>query len=312
MADYDIKRSGRRRRSPSYGSDAHSPDRRARRRDERRPDRRPRDLTDEDRETKRPRHRRRSGSPRAADDRSRRRRSSHDRNHDFKRQRTSYSHSRSPSPQPPPSRIKPERHRSSPPPPPRERSHAPLPSQEQSYKGTGNNPASASASGTLEKPDAIEKQLPNFNTSGKLAAETNTVSGIVLKYNEPPEARKPPSKDAWRLYIFKGSEMLETVELGGRSCWLVGRERVVVDMCVEHPSCSKQHAVLQFRFVSRTSEFGDREGRVRPYIIDLESANGTMVNGDKIPASRYVELRDKDMIQFGLSTREYVLMLPPG
>ncbi len=53
-------------------------------------------------------------------------------------------------------------------------------------------------------------------------------------------------------------------------------------------------------------------GGGRPYIIDLESANGTMVNGDKISASRYIELRDKDMIQFGLSTREYVLMLPPA
>lgn len=50
----------------------------------------------------------------------------------------------------------------------------------------------------------------------------------------------------------------------------------------------------------------------RPYIIDLDSANGTMVNGDRIPSSRYLELRDKDMIQFGLSTREYVLMLPPA
>ena len=54
------------------------------------------------------------------------------------------------------------------------------------------------------------------------------------------------------------------------------------------------------------------DGVYRPYIIDLESANGTLVNGDKIPPTRYVELRDQDMIQFGLSTREYILMLPPG
>ncbi len=54
------------------------------------------------------------------------------------------------------------------------------------------------------------------------------------------------------------------------------------------------------------------DGGARPYIIDLDSANGTMVNGDKILPSRYLELRDKDMIQFGLSTREYVLMLPPA
>jgi smad nuclear-interacting protein 1 len=132
-----------------------------------------------------------------------------------------------------------------------------------------------------------------------------------LKYHEPPEARKPPAKAAWRLYVFKGPDLLETVELGERSCWLIGRERFVVDFPVDHPSCSKQHAVIQFRFVEKKNEFGDREGAVRPYIIDLGSSNGTHVNGDDIPKERYVELRDKDVLKFGLSTREYVLMLPP-
>lgn len=50
---------------------------------------------------------------------------------------------------------------------------------------------------------------PNFRPSGLLAAETNTVkasdgSTSVLKYNEPPEARKPVL--AWRLYVFKDSK----------------------------------------------------------------------------------------------------------
>ena len=53
------------------------------------------------------------------------------------------------------------------------------------------------------------KGKPNFNQSGLLAAETNKVSladgtSTVLKYNEPPEARKPLV--GWRLYIFKGKE----------------------------------------------------------------------------------------------------------
>ena len=32
-----------------------------------------------------------------------------------------------------------------------------------------------------------------------------------------------------------------------QSCYLVGRERRVVDIPSDHPSCSKQHACLQFR-----------------------------------------------------------------
>ena len=46
----------------------------------------------------------------------------------------------------------------------------------------------------------------------------------------------------------------------------------------------------------------------RLYIIDLESSNGTFVNDDKIPHSRFYELKVGDVIKFGLSTREYVLM----
>ncbi|KAL4795540.1 SMAD/FHA domain-containing protein [Aspergillus venezuelensis] len=185
------------------------------------------------------------------------------------------------------------------------RSKAPLPSQQDAY-----NTESAIQEGTEPPP---EKEKPNFGNTGRLAAESNTVTvgneSIVLKYHEPPEARKPPAKEAWRLYVFKGSDLLEMVELNERSCWLIGRERMVVDFPLDHPSCSKQHAAIQFRFVEKRNEFGDRIGKVKPYAIDLESANGSSVNGDRIPGGRYIELRDKDMLKFGNSSREYVLML---
>ena len=111
-----------------------------------------------------------------------------------------------------------------------------------------------------------DRQRPNFQPTGRLAAESNTVAGIVLKYHEPPEARKPAPDPAWRLYVFKGSDLLETIELGSRSCWLFGRERAVADFPLDHLSCSKQHAVVQFRFLVKTNEFGDKDGKVR-YVI---------------------------------------------
>jgi smad nuclear-interacting protein 1 len=60
-------------------------------------------------------------------------------------------------------------------------------------------------------------------------------------------------------------------------------------------------------------EFGvkSKKGKVKPYIIDLESSNGTELNGESIDASRYFELRDKDILKFAGSEREYVVMLPP-
>ncbi|KAF3404492.1 Smad nuclear interacting protein 1 [Talaromyces pinophilus] len=184
------------------------------------------------------------------------------------------------------------------------RSRGPLPSQNDAFESTEV---------TKTGSPAPVKEKPNFANTGRLAAESNTIavngSTVVLKYHEPAEARKPPAKDDWRLYVFKGEDLLEMVPLGERSCWLIGREKLVVDFPIEHPSCSKQHAAIQFRYVEKKNEFGDKTGRVRPYLIDLESSNGSMVNGDPIPGGRYIELRDKDVLKFGHSTREYVLML---
>lgn len=42
--------------------------------------------------------------------------------------------------------------------------------------------------------------------------------------------------------------------------------------------------------------------------MDLESTNGTLVNKNKIEPARYFELKPFDVINFGLSTRDYVLM----
>ncbi|CAK4030714.1 Smad nuclear-interacting 1 [Lecanosticta acicola] len=159
-----------------------------------------------------------------------------------------------------------------------------------------------------------EKQKPNFKPTGLLAKEANTVAGTatVLKYHEPPEARKPPPREAWRLYVFKGKDMLDTVSLSSRSAWLIGRDPKVTDYPIDHPSVSKQHAVIQFRHRSSKNEFGDVTNKVKPYLIDLESANGTHLNGKKIEASRYIELVDQDVVKFGDSEREYVVMLPPA
>jgi smad nuclear-interacting protein 1 len=42
--------------------------------------------------------------------------------------------------------------------------------------------------------------------------------------------------------------------------------------------------------------------------MDLESTNGTFLNGERIESQRYYELREQDVVKFGLSTREFVLL----
>lgn len=157
-----------------------------------------------------------------------------------------------------------------------------------------------------KKGPPLNKAKPDFGLSGKLAEETNTYNGVVIKYSEPPEARKP--KRRWRFYPFKGDEGLPTLYIHRQSAYLIGRDRKIADIPIDHPSCSKQHAALQYRLVPFTREEGTLGKRVRPYIIDLESANGTYVNNQKIDAKKYVELLEKDVIKFGYSSREYVLL----
>lgn len=157
-----------------------------------------------------------------------------------------------------------------------------------------------------EEEEPIEKQEPNFGLSGKLAAETNTVKGVELKYNEPPEAAKPKQK--WRLYVFKGKEQIDLLHIHRQSSYLIGRDRVVTDIPIDHPSCSKQHAAIQYREVDDKDGNGKPKKTIKPFIIDLEATNGTFLNGERIPSTRFVELKATDVLKFGTSTRDYVLL----
>jgi smad nuclear-interacting protein 1 len=130
---------------------------------------------------------------------------------------------------------------------------------------------------------------------------------VVLVYNEPPEARKPSAR--WRLYVFKdGAPHGDPLHIHRQPSYLFGRERRVADIPTDHPSCSKQHAVLQFRLTEREGPDGMPRAAVRPYIMDLGSVNGTHLNGERLEAQRYYELLEKDMLRFGNSSREYVLL----
>ncbi|KAK0602113.1 hypothetical protein LWI29_030474 [Acer saccharum] len=137
---------------------------------------------------------------------------------------------------------------------------------------------------------------------------------ITLLFNEPPEARKPDVR--WRLYVFKGGEVLnEPLYMHRQSCYLFGREKRVADIPTDHPSCSKQHAVIQFRQVEKEKPDGTLSKQVvlcfhhaRPYLMDLGSTNKTYLNEDPLEPQRYYELFEKDTIKFGNSSREYILL----
>lgn len=53
---------------------------------------------------------------------------------------------------------------------------------------------------------------------------------------------------------------------------------------------------------------GPPKRAIKPYMMDLESTNFSFLNGKPIEPARYIELRPQDVLRFGQSKREYVLL----
>lgn len=118
-----------------------------------------------------------------------------------------------------------------------------------------------------------------------------------VKYFEPSDARMPVT--FWRLYIYPSGadQPSEELHLHRKSFYVLGGDDAKVDIRVD--GLDGEHAVLQFRRVD--------DGKVLPFLIDLESTSGTMLNGEQIATSKYVELRDDDVVSFGAVGTECVL-----
>ena len=65
---------------------------------------------------------------------------------------------------------------------------------------------------------------------------------------------------------------------------------------------------MQYRLVPFTKQDGRPSKTVKPFLIDLDSANGTFINNKPIEKRRYYELLEKDVVKFGFSSREYILL----
>ena len=181
-------------------------------------------------------------------------------------------------------------------------------------------PAAGADADELSSPTEPE-QKPNFGLSGALARSNNMYKGVMLKFQEPPEARTPNTQ--WRLYVFKpqkgkdkkedndDAQLLETLHISKQSAYLLGRNAEIADIHLAHESCSSQHAVLQYRALPNNKNNNNSNHRLlvcQPYLMDLESTNGTTLNGVRLDPARYYQLKKGDVLQFGASTREYVLL----
>lgn len=69
----------------------------------------------------------------------------------------------------------------------------------------------------------------NFGVTGALAkdkATGNVHNGVVLKWSEPQDAARPDRN--WRIYVFQGDELVNTLHIHRQSAYLLGREEKVL------------------------------------------------------------------------------------
>jgi hypothetical protein len=126
-----------------------------------------------------------------------------------------------------------------------------------------------SHSASASAPPAEDKTKPNFAPSGLLAAATNTVknadgTSTLLKYNEPPEARKPLV--GWRLYVFKGEEQL------GAFCILL----LLFSCSTVHSTCFfKMQSCFIYIVRARTSSVVTAQSQIYP--LNIRRAPSSML-----------------------------------
>lgn len=123
-------------------------------------------------------------------------------------------------------------------------------------------------------------------------------------YREPPWGG--PASAPYSLETLKGGTILGTRSLKGTSCCLFGRLSSC-DVCLEHPSVSRYHAVLQHRAAGLEGEC-DGQGPGF-YLYDLGSTHGTFLNKTRIPPRTYHRVHVGHVLRFGGSTRLFLLQV---
>ena len=98
------------------------------------------------------------------------------------------------------------------------------------------------------------------------------------------------------LAVWKDGVRLDTFSLQPGSTHAIGRSEDAF-ISLEHPSCSRRHALLSVTALGVS-------------ITDLGSAQGTFVDNVEITPHTPHPLRDCAKLQFGSSSRSYLLQLP--
>jgi len=106
-----------------------------------------------------------------------------------------------------------------------------------------------------------------------------------------------------RLKVYREEDHMSTIDLSVKTGYLVGRQKIVCDIVVDHVSMSRKHAAM----------IHHSDGRV--FLIDLGSMQGSWVDGAQLEPNVPHELKNGTSIVFGAAPRRYVFMcakITPG
>jgi len=117
----------------------------------------------------------------------------------------------------------------------------------------------------------------------------------------PPGWARRPQLTMCGLEVQKDGGIHKTIDdINRKKMTVFGRHKKFCDVLIKHPSISNQHAAI----------IHGKSGNM--YLIDLDSMHGTKLNDRKLAPEKREVLQNNDRINFGASTREYIVKLAMG
>ncbi|KXZ55762.1 hypothetical protein GPECTOR_2g1312 [Gonium pectorale] len=110
----------------------------------------------------------------------------------------------------------------------------------------------------------------------------------------PPDWAQQPCRVA-TLEVYSAGKVCWKIPIDAEPYYTLGRASDQVSISLDHHSCSRVHAAIVHH----------ADGRI--FLIDLQSTQGTTVDGRRIAPNKPVVLKDQARIRFGELESEYVL-----
>jgi len=117
-------------------------------------------------------------------------------------------------------------------------------------------------------------------------------------YRPPPWSSVPEPEDRWVFQVMKKVRVIHTIKLFRNKSFSTFGRTSSNNIQLLHESISRLHCIVQ-------------HGKDRVWLFDA-SAHGTKLNGEKIPKKEYIQCKIGDKVEFGQSTRQYLLNFESG